>query len=627
MHSDLTLPSSGQAGFCYVTKAGEGAECGLSDVKGSWRVPSIAACVAKCTRCERCRYISYGSKDCDWYQHCPRLYTTLGRNAVLRLTFQVRDGNGTVVALDLSATPRNVTYHGLTVGHLLHPMGSDQASKTWRTTFADRPFKPKERSRHEAVLENLQEACKLEALLENVQENRRLERPPVLVIGTLSPANDKAIKLRRWHRAAHCAQANRSMLVRYVISVQEARDAMTARLGVGADSASATLAGENSTFRDIHVVPTLPRGFGWSTDTAPPGAGCALKLLSWLQLACSIYRNTPYIAYGDLDSLWVASRVLETLTRHLAPVDAWVHPLYAGGMMYTSLWDFSRMLTPGVAAFSSRRAFDQRNEAINASNANISSAYPQYSDLLHRLTHPIIFAHGMSPILSQALARQLLRLRADVRAFFEMYNTTYVDSPQGRESVGLARRNTKCVLAGDETIGLFVSLIPSVIALDLPLYHLNIHNPSPQKVCSPHVWERLSNLHGYHLGYRQWRLASNWLYLLNVTTDPRSHPLLPARLVCMPGSAPSSRRLVARLDSKMDGTVRTTRLHSTLSAIGNVYARLHPERISEAHPAGFGPGIDWVLCGVNCHGEPHREAEPKCRVPVWGIAQFSRVLQ
>lgn len=112
--------------------------------------------------------------------------------------------------------------------------------------------------------------------------------------------------------------------------------------------------------------------------------------------------------------------------------------------------------------------------------------------------------------------------------------------------------------------------------------------------------------------------AALWLYLLNMTTDDPTHTALPPRLVCMPGSSAKAHNEVAKwsnIANSATGEQATLRvMNTTQSAVdfGTFIRALHPERISTSHPEGFGPGIDWILCGINCH-----DARLRCGAP-WG---------
>ena len=73
------MASAPRLGHCGVTQVGEGAACGARDTHGSWTVDSIDDCVARCTGCDHCYYVSYapgdpfkaGHDDCSWYTSCP----------------------------------------------------------------------------------------------------------------------------------------------------------------------------------------------------------------------------------------------------------------------------------------------------------------------------------------------------------------------------------------------------------------------------------------------------------------------------------------------------------------------------------------------------------------------------
>lgn len=99
---------------------------------------------------------------------------------------------------------------------------------------------------------------------------------------------------------------------------------------------------------------------------------------------------------------------------------------------------------------------------------------------MRRLSHPWAMAHGLAVISSQALARQLLRSE-DVRAFFRLYKTYFDTGEKGKASVGQASRERKCYIGTDTTIGLLVSFLPAVAAVDMINFEMNWPWPLPSR--------------------------------------------------------------------------------------------------------------------------------------------------
>ena len=70
--------SSGQGqGFCEVTTENDAGQCASSEThkatkQGSWSMPSLRACVKRCTQCQACRFVSFSpiNYDCSWFHDC-----------------------------------------------------------------------------------------------------------------------------------------------------------------------------------------------------------------------------------------------------------------------------------------------------------------------------------------------------------------------------------------------------------------------------------------------------------------------------------------------------------------------------------------------------------------------------
>lgn len=80
--------SSGRGqGFCEVTTENDAGQCASSETRtatkqGSWSMPSLRACVKRCTQCQACRFVSFSpiNYDCSWFHDCDimRLQTMPG---------------------------------------------------------------------------------------------------------------------------------------------------------------------------------------------------------------------------------------------------------------------------------------------------------------------------------------------------------------------------------------------------------------------------------------------------------------------------------------------------------------------------------------------------------------------
>ena len=125
----------------------------------------------------------------------------------------------------------------------------------------------------------------------------------LLAFGVLTlPKLVRTPQLRGYHRAAHYAQApvrRGSVCMRYLVTEPE-----LSRL---VDTDRRDFNKENSTYGDMLSLPAVPHGplrqrlpALWSGASrvrdAPVGAGCVLKILSWLQYASRVLPSAPFVA-------------------------------------------------------------------------------------------------------------------------------------------------------------------------------------------------------------------------------------------------------------------------------------------------------------------------------------------
>ena len=99
----------GLSGHCGATTTGEGSQCAVTDVQGSWEKITLDECAARCAACSRCAYISYASgdifswhsSDCSWYATCQSLQEDDGGEAYWgrgHVTFRIRNSSWEPVA-------------------------------------------------------------------------------------------------------------------------------------------------------------------------------------------------------------------------------------------------------------------------------------------------------------------------------------------------------------------------------------------------------------------------------------------------------------------------------------------------------------------------------------------------
>ena len=80
---------SARPGICAITDQGDPGNCSVSG-QGSWNVvdaglQDLHGCVAACTQCARCRYVTYGDGWCDWFHQCANASSADGALADARL--------------------------------------------------------------------------------------------------------------------------------------------------------------------------------------------------------------------------------------------------------------------------------------------------------------------------------------------------------------------------------------------------------------------------------------------------------------------------------------------------------------------------------------------------------------
>lgn len=265
----VLFPPSGIRGFCNISRYGEGKRCLPQHVKGSWTAPDLTTCLVKCRNCERCHFVSFdpASRDCSWYRWCPKVQweAFLPGYDGQHYTYQVRSPSGAHITQIKERQPEEVTWGGHVVGRLPFGVVNEDTQEATR------------------ILESLQDACEW-----GKQRHRRRffgrgggsrqvsckARLPVLVVGTLTMADDHSYRLRLWHRGAHCTQHCISVLMRYVLNVDDVKRAKQK----GEKNTDASLAAENATYNDLVMVDVVPSGFDFASDATPRGAQCVLKV-------------------------------------------------------------------------------------------------------------------------------------------------------------------------------------------------------------------------------------------------------------------------------------------------------------------------------------------------------------
>lgn len=84
-------------GYCDTTSDGQGEQCRPQDSKGTWRISSRQACIARCLGCSQCHYLSFSEKfsDCSWFRMCD-LSGLRMEHSSSHVSMQVRNSNGTL---------------------------------------------------------------------------------------------------------------------------------------------------------------------------------------------------------------------------------------------------------------------------------------------------------------------------------------------------------------------------------------------------------------------------------------------------------------------------------------------------------------------------------------------------
>lgn len=142
-------------------------------------------------------------------------------------------------------------------------------------------------------------------------------------------------------------------------------------------------------------------------------------------------------------------------------------------MEYVDTFDLVNMRYYRSSRYSFDEVADHFTKVIDAyweRNAN-ASIIKQRGALLRRLAHPFPFAQGMAVICSTALAGQLMR-NQDVHTFFMLYDRYFASREEFQEIIANADYWHKCYLSTDGTLGLLVSFLPAVVAVDLAHFEL-----------------------------------------------------------------------------------------------------------------------------------------------------------
>ena len=321
----------------------------------------------------------------------------------------------------------------------------------------------------------------------------------ILSVGVLTtPIPRRSPHLRTLHRSAHAAfvlELRDSICVRYLLGVAE-----VAALDGPAHSVVSAEARQHG---DILVLP--PAVVGQVVSSGPPGAGCVLKIISWLQYATARLRAFPFVAFADDDTLMLLPRFVSitrllaarieararamvvacaltpcSTTLILAPTltQARAVSVYAGAMQYHTRFDLSQMqptgwhatLSDASADFLAQQRDGKLEDALagkqrggaHEGNRNVSFTAPNGSALS---AHPYLMAHGLCVLLSLHLA-DTLPASPFVAEFLERYAkwARARDSPSvptAPNSPGTPPHRDpsrgKCFLGTDSTFGFWVS--------------------------------------------------------------------------------------------------------------------------------------------------------------------------
>lgn len=276
--------------------------------------------------------------------------------------------------------------------------------------------------------------AQLTSMLDHARENwpngrAPCQQEPLLAIGVLTlPVLVRTPELRRYHRAVHYTQApvaQGRVCLRYLVSGVEMYNLT--------HKAASAVREENGTFGDMLVLPSVPHGpirrAVADAKSGPLGAGCVLKVLSWLQHAAEVEPMAPFIAYGDDDTFWALTRVQETLLA-MQPREAFRLDMYMGAMQYHGFWDFAKMTSAGwywtLPAAGKGYAADFKASTAMPMDAN--QATQSIAHLFHR---PYPMAHGMGVIVSNALGRRMGRAPA-IANFLHLYEAWLLHSSIGQ---------------------------------------------------------------------------------------------------------------------------------------------------------------------------------------------------
>jgi hypothetical protein len=403
---------------------------------------------------------------------------------------------------------------------------------------------------------------------------------PDLVLGILTvPIPIRHPDQRTYQRAAHYSQpsvAAGRVIFRYLVSEEEVSSLRS--------TADMTFQMERAKYNDFVKLPAVPRRLRGLFKTPPSGSGCVLKILAWLEFASSStapWQAYKFIGYTDDDSFWALGRVEETLSM-LYRAGAAQLPLYAGAMAYVNWWDFTMQGPKDWFWSLPRAARDFEREFAyweTSQRARLSSSYRLNASLMGDLSHPYAFAHGLGVVLSEPMVTELL-FSTRVKAFMELY-AEYAASPRM-----VAGEKGKCRLGGDSTIGLWISFMPQVLAVELTMFQANWPWPLQHRCHGEAARSELQGVNVFHLFGNEAVTPYFWLFLLNVTSDDRRWDPHPP-LQCLPGASAVSRSLLERMRKR--GAIGM-RPHGT----GWLNIAISRRKMNLERAA------DWLFCSIPC---------------------------